>query len=310
MKESIRKENLIKIITVIFLTVLMTGISEILDDKEIIFPEIAALAVGYVCAPKRSWMVNSARMFILITSSAVIGLLISLFMPGSLYIKVLTAFIVAQLIYMYSGTSLAPLISAVVLPVLIESDSVSYIISAAGMTAAIILFHEIFVKKKILPDESYTPEPAPDKEAYLRFLARTAFAAAFLIIALKSGWRFMAAPPLLVAFTELSEHWSPSSSLKPYRVILLLTGCALAGSACRYIFTMRLGLPLTFAALLAAAIMLAIIYLTGLFMPPAGAITILAMLIPEGAVILYPLEALIGVSAFMAVSVLISQKLK
>lgn len=197
MKESIRKENLIKIITVIFLTVLMTGISEILDDKEIIFPEIAALAVGYVCAPKRSWMVNSARMFILITSSAVIGLLISLFMPGSLYIKVLTAFIVAQLIYMYSGTSLAPLISAVVLPVLIESDSVSYIISAAGMTAAIILFHEIFVKKKILPDESYTPEPAPDKEAYLRFLARTAFAAAFLIIALKSGWRFMAVSVLI-----------------------------------------------------------------------------------------------------------------
>lgn len=35
----------------------MVGVSELLGEKEIIFPEITALTVGAIAAPKHSWKV-------------------------------------------------------------------------------------------------------------------------------------------------------------------------------------------------------------------------------------------------------------
>ncbi|MQN01371.1 MAG: hypothetical protein DUD27_08535 [Lachnospiraceae bacterium] len=302
--------TVIRVVTVLFLIALMTAVSEAMHDREIIFPEIAALAVGYICAPKRSWAVNSQRMMLLISGCALLGLLISIFLPGSLYIKLIAAFAAAQLIYMFSGTGLAPLISAVVLPVLIESKSFTYVISAAGMTLSIIIFHEIYVKADIIPSESFAPRAKPGKYAYFRFLARTALVAVFMLIALRSGWRFMAAPPLLVAFTELSEKKGGRFPFKPVSIVILLTSCALIGSVCRLALTMTLGLPLTSAAVCAAALMLLIVYNRKMFMPPAGAITMLAMLIPENAVLLYPLQVCIGMTVYMVSSYFISKYLK
>ena len=49
----------------------------------------------------------------------------------------------------------------------------------------------------------------------------------------------------------------------------------------RFVLNMTLGLPLTVAALTATAIMLVIVYCTKIYIPPAGALTILSMIIPS-----------------------------
>ena len=54
----------------------MTFVAEILCEGEIIFPEITALAIGYMVAQKQSWKVNDSRMIALITICAVVGVLI------------------------------------------------------------------------------------------------------------------------------------------------------------------------------------------------------------------------------------------
>lgn len=286
----------------------MTAVSELLNDPEIIFPEIAALAVGYLCAPKRSWQVTSARMFLLIAGCALLGLLISLYFPGHLYGKVLFAFVIAQIVYMYSGTSLAPLISAVVLPVLIGTKEVSYLISAAVMTALIIALRQLLVRLGYRRKEPFAAVARPGRMRWNIMIIRTAVAAVLLAPAVFAGWRYIAAPPLLVAFTELSENWKPESPLKPWRVIALLTGGAVVGAGTRFLLTMTMGLPLTFSAAVAASLILAVLYRTRLFMPPAGAITILAMLIPEADVALYPLQAGLGICVYMFASVLIEMQ--
>ena len=51
---------------------------------------------------------------------------------------------------------------------------------------------------------------------------------------------------------------------------------------------MTLGLPLTVAALTATAIMLVIVYCTKMYIPPAGALTILSMIIPSESVTFVP----------------------
>ena len=50
-----KKENILPAVMMIGVIACMCAVSEILKDREIIFPEIAALALGYLCAPKRSW---------------------------------------------------------------------------------------------------------------------------------------------------------------------------------------------------------------------------------------------------------------
>ena len=44
--------------------------------------------------------------------------------------------------------------------------------------------------------------------------------------------------------------------------------------------------------------MILLLIRTGIFLPPAGALTLLAMLIPESAVLLYPVEVTAGVIVF------------
>ena len=71
---------------------------------------------------------------------------------------------------------------------------------------------------------------------------------------------------------------------------------------------MTLGLPLTVAALTATAIMLVIVYCTKMYIPPAGALTILSMIIPSERVLLYPLQILVGTAVIMLISRLLFVK--
>jgi hypothetical protein len=297
------KKFLIPLILTTVLATAMTAAAEVAGDPEIIFPEIAALAVGYLYAPKRSWQVNSTRLFILISGCAVIGLLISMYMPGPLYLKVLVSFLIAQLIYLYSGTTLAPLNSAIVLPVLIGTRSVSYLISAAVMTLSVIVCRALLEKTGIREKEKFIVQPRPDREAFLRMLLRICVTAVLAVPAIFAGLRFIIAPPLLVAFTELVDHWRPGTAKKPHRVILLLTACAAVGDLSRYLITVRLHLPMAAATAAAILIVLLILKATGLFMPPAGAMAILAMLIPEEAMARYVPAVAVGSTVFMLTAV-------
>ncbi len=299
-----RIANRVSAISAVILITLMVGISELAGNREIIFPEIAALTVGYLCAPKQKWRVSSFRMLLLISGGAVVGLLISMFLPGSLYLKLLAAFLIAQILYLYSGTSLAPLISAIVLPVLLQSESWSYVLSAAGMTLLIVLIHAVLVKAGLRPREKFQPVPRPNRAAVIRVFWRLLIVAILAVPALHTEWRFLIAPPMLVAFTELMENWTPESPMKPYWAVLLLTACAGIGAGCRYILVTMAGLPLTLAAALAGILMLIVLYETKQFLPPAGAMTVLAMLIPESAVPLYTAEVAVGASALVSVVVL------
>ena len=106
------------------------------------------------------------------------------------------------------------------------------------------------------------------------------------------------APPLLVAFTEFSNPESRARQ-NPVRTVLIITGCALCGAAFRLGLCTFLGLPLTVAGILAVAAALAIMRLAGQYIPPAGALAVLPMIIPEKALLIYPAEIFAGSAVFM-----------
>lgn len=291
MKQFIK--NIIPYISTLLLVGLMVGVAELLNEKEIIFPEITALAVGYMVAQKRSWKVNGKRMLLLITICATVGVLIVRYSRLALFPQLIIAFSFAQILFMFSGTTFAPFVSAIVLPVMMQTKSFIYPISAVVLTILVIGFHQLFLKMKIREDEEYIPVMLNSKDDIIDTALRVVCVAIVGFVAIYFNYKFIIAPPLLVAFTEFSRPRNKVRN-KPIKTVLVITGCALVGSLSRYLLTIKLELPLTVSALIATLIMLLILTYTKMYMPPVGAITILSMMIPEISVITYPLQIFVG----------------
>lgn len=291
-------------IMTIFVIAIMVGASEVLGEKEIIFPEITAIAIGLFIAPHRSWQVNKARILILISICSVLGLMISLFVPLPLWLKMSIAFIICQFIFIFSKTSFAPMISAAILPVMLGTKSIIYPVAAITLTALILLCSFLLEKLKFKENETYIPQPLPEKKDYYDLILRALVAGICIALAINFNFDFAVAPPVLVAFTEFTRR-NCKARQKPIKTVLLILLCAFVGTVCRYFCTVQLRLPLTFSAVTATIIMLAILHLFKMYLPPAGALTTLAMLIPQEKLFLYPIEILAGVSVFMGLALLI-----
>ena len=305
--QSENSKRYINYLLVCFVIGIMTAVSEILSEKEIIFPEIAALAVGALAAPKRSWQVSRTRMVILIAVCASLGVLIVRMINIEIWCQVIAAFSICQIIYLYSGTTFAPLISASALPVLLQTESWIYPISATILSALICVFQMVTEKAGLRTYESSTPVPGPDRHDIRDAVVRILCAGAAAAPALLADWRFCVAPPLLVTFTELSRQQSPARK-KPIKVILLITLCAVSGAAARLILSVETGLPLTVSAAFASVIMIILLHKIHLYLPPAGAMAILPMLIQESQLALYPLQVFLGITILTAASLILFRR--
>lgn len=291
----------ISIIISVLLVGLMVFASEFLYNHEIIFPEIAAIAIGAMISPKMAWNVSKPRIFICIVICAVLGMLIVRFLPLPIWAQMIVGYIIAQAVLIASKTGFAPMISAMVLPIMLQTTTPVYIASAVIFTVLILLCRIILEKAKILELSQYEKTSRIDKADYARLLIRTLFAALIIVAGILTGWGFIAAPPLLVAFTELSGTKCPERK-RLIAVPVIITFGALVGTGFRYLFTAILGFPLWLSAM--AAILAVMLLMCGvkMYVPPAGAIAILAMLIPEDVIVLFPIEIFAGICVLTALA--------
>ena len=285
----------------------MVGAAEILGNREIIFPEIAAIATGALLTPGLSWRTDSLHTFAAITVCAALGLGIVLWMPGAVWLQMSIAYLLASAVFLCSRTSFAPMLSAAVLPVLLQTRSPVYLAAACSLTALILLVRRILVKCGIKDAAPFTPLPRPDRQSLLQALLRWGIVSIVIFLALKLGLRFAAAPPLLVAFTEF---WKPDavSRKRPAAVIALITLCAVCGAGLRLTLCETLGLPLCIAAALTMLSVFGVMHWIGLMLPPAAAIAVLAFLIPAEQLFVFPLQILCGIAALVAASFLYHQE--
>lgn len=292
-------KNILPAALAVLTVMLMTAAAEFSGEKEILFPEIAAIAAGALIAPKFAWKTSKLRLFVLICIGSVLGLLISMFVPLALSVKLCIAFLAASLLFQFSGTTFAPVISSVVLPVMLGTNSVIYPIAAAVLTFLILMERMLTEKLGIAEKSEFSPEPMPDKNALVRLAARWLIGSIAIVLAVGTGFGFAVAPPLLVAFTEFCRKDSAVRK-KPVAITLLIAGCALVGAVCRSVFTL-LGWKMFAAAGVTMLIVCIIMKSAKLFVPPAAALSVLAFLIPEEAVITYPLQIAAGTVIFVLV---------
>lgn len=303
-------KKLLPALLTVLLVAVMVGLSEILNEKEIIFPEITALAVGTLVAPSISWKTSRVRMVILIAICSVAGLVLSVYVPFSLIVKVILGYSFCNVVYIYSGTSFAPLISATILPVLMGTESIIYPISSVIFTLLIIAFEGLLFIVRCKEKEVYVKVNKPVARTYIDVIKRIILVSIVSFIAIEFFDKFVIAPPLMVAFTEFSNIESKARK-KPLHIVITVTACAGFGAFARIIICEYLGLTLMFAAVVAVIMMIILMKFIKMYIPPAGALTILPMLISSDKLYIYPVEIFAGISIFVvAALVLFKEKTK
>jgi hypothetical protein len=120
----------------------------------------------------------------------------------------------------------------------------------------------------------------------------------------RSGVKFMAAPPILVAFTEMS-HRDHKVRQRFKELVVLSLLCI--GFAClsRYVLTDQY---LTLAALATIIVDLIIMAFMKFYFPPVAALSLLAMLVPFQYVPVYTFEALASIIIFFACALFFFRK--
>ena len=296
MKSIIR--NILPVLFTVAVVTAMAAAAEFSAEKEILFPEIAAISAGALISPEFAWNTSTKKLFVFIIAGAILGMA-TVLLPVPLLIQMPIAFLVATLLFQFSGTTFAPMISAVVLPVMLGTKTPVYIVSASVLTLLILVLRKILEKMDICSAIKYKPVEFPDKHILAQSMLRWIIGSSIIIIALISGVKFAAAP-LLVAFTEFMKRDSKAVK-SPVITTIMITGCAFIGALMRYIFIaadadayIAAGLTMLFVCILMRT--------TGRYLPPAAALSILAFLIPETSLIIYPLQIAAGTLAFMSIA--------
>ena len=301
------KSILTSAMTVLLITG-MAAAAELLGNREILFPEIAAIAAGSLLVPQPKWKTDSKHILAMIAFGAVAGILIVRLLPLPQWMQMSAAFLLASLMLAYSGTTFAPAISAIVLPVMLGTESIVYPAAAIILTILILAMRKLATHLCAVEPISFTPEPLPDRSELADVLLRWCIGSAVIFLALHTGMRFAAAPPLLVAFTEFRKPHSAAHN-RPFATGALLIGCAGCGALLR-LSALALHIPAFPAAGLTALLVVLIMHRTQLFIPPAAALAILAYLIPAEAVAVYPLQIACGTIILIALALLHIEHLK
>ncbi|WP_050638417.1 hypothetical protein [Candidatus Stoquefichus sp. SB1] len=300
-----KKQNLFPYILTFLMVCLMVGCSLLLNEPEIIFPEITALTIGAWLAPKQVWKTSSLKLVILIMIYAIIGVCLVRYLHMSLTFKVMLAFLLCNLGLIISHTTFAPLISACILPILMHTESWIYPISATIMAFMIVVIQNFLQKKGDCHPYHYEPVQFDYRHEFTLFIKRFIIISILGFLAIRLNNRLLIAPPLIVAFFELSGNHKKlrSHSLKLYTFTVFM---AFIGAYLRYYLTVQNHFSIIWVVMLSTFILLCCIYYFEIFFPPVGAITILPMIIQPDLLLVYPILIASGFALLIIAAFLIS----
>ena len=139
-------------------TIFMVFCAEYLNQLEIIFPEILALLSGAWIAENQPWKVNKVQLFLLMSISSFVGVILVKYLSIHILVKISIAFTFSYIMLRLTKTTIIPLISACILPILLNTSTWVYPISVTIMCALIVIFQYIMEVRGIRNAEKYVKE--------------------------------------------------------------------------------------------------------------------------------------------------------
>lgn len=300
-----RKMNLRILLSVAALAV-MAAAADLLGEKEVIFPEVAALAVGLWIADKRIWNVRGCQVPLLMTISAVLGVLITTYIQIPIFLQLTIAFVVSALLMTLLRIPLIPGIAAILLPVLLHTESWFYPASVCVMTTVMAvgasLMQRYGLKSPLAP---VGKSGGATWQAAKTWATRYLLLLPWLAVAAAEGWLFAIVPPLVIILIELTN---PKNMFRNRPLTLWATVAAVAviGTLCRYVLLQTLGLPYVVAVSISFFLAIMLIRRVGMMFPPIPALAVIPFILPAG-YLYFPLEAAFGGAYAVAVPLIVAR---
>lgn len=276
----------------------MIGVSEVTNEKEIIFPEVAALVIGGLILDKQPWKVSKIKMILLMTYAAIIGVLIVRVLTVPLIFKVAFGFVSTAFMLILTRCNFLPMLSACILPIIMATTSIIYPISVCVMTVVMICVQVIFGITNVREKEIYYEYSMNLKLELKRFTYILIVILALLLIGAFSDNIYLIAPPLIVTFVELTYEDSKARKI-PLKIFTVIALSAWAGVLISLIVTIKMGQPLIVSGLLIISAAIFIFTKSRVWFPPAGAIALLPLIIDSNKLFLYALDVMIGVAIYI-----------
>lgn len=290
----------------------MVGIAELTGEREIIFPEVAALVLGSWVLEKQPWKVSKVGLVVLMTLCSIVGVLIVRYVNLGLTIEVLIGLVFTGFILKISKTTLVPVISACILPIVLRTETWIYPISVFILTILIILvkyFMECYgvsetVTKEIKEEiNNIERKTSFRKKEFLRLLKIFIIVGILTYFSVKFNITLLIAPPLIVAFIELTnEHCKFRQRSKS--LLLLFIVVAILGFIFRIGFNEYLGLPLWLCIIFLLISLFICLEIFNMYFPPVAAIAVLPMLLTSKQVMFYPFQIAIGCFIFITIAMI------
>lgn len=293
----------------IMLVIAMCIISEYTGEKEIIFPEISALAIGTWVMEKPAWDNNDLFFWISPTIAALTGLIITRFFPYVPLLMIMGAFVLVVIQLKIMGSEVTPSLSAAILPILTHTQSWYYPLSVCVLTGIIVCGKKLIdnsYKEKGTSNEflknikerekvNFTQEELIN---WIKLLISIILVSGF---ALYFHWNYIIAPPLIVTFVELAK---PNGKLhfKTALVFISLVLAAFLGVLWLYIVYYLLHLSVWISAGLCMVCIFFVFYFLRFTLPPAAAIALLPIILSPKDLCMYPWQVLIGSFIFLLIN--------
>ena len=283
------------------LIVAMVFAAEYCQEKEFIFPEILALAIGFWVTPRPFWHTSRLNIFLTPTLAAVCGVVLMRYSHLPLAAMIVAAYIAVALLLVAVHSRLAPAISAAILPLLIGTTSWNYPLAVGVLTGIVALgsfaTHRLSTEKPA--------EASFSRRDELIFWGKILpVIIVYAIMITSCDVRFMMAPPLIVMFSEAVRPDNPLAR-QPLKPFLLVALAAICGVVALLFLKGMLLWPGWVCAALVSCIVFAAYELTGMPLPPAAALGLLPLLVPPERLAGYAWQVPAGAALFLAIACLI-----
>jgi hypothetical protein len=301
MSKEMNKPKLIRYLFGLIMIGLMVGVSEGLSEKEIIFPEIAALVLGLWIIDKRVWTISRPMIVLLMTVSALFGVFLVRYSPLPILANIAISFTFTSLCLFVTRTTLIPIISASMLPVLLGTHSWVYPLSVFSMSLILVCVQWAFEKKGLRKVINVNSNKSPNRHSlwhWLKLLMGLMFIA---VIPVYTDKMYIIVPPLVVTFVEFSSS-SAGFRNRPVQIFFVLVVSAILGAFFQYALHNVLGLSEVNTVLFLFVCLFLFFEVVGKPFAPAGAIALIPMIIPQENVLLYPLQVAGGAALFLFVA--------
>lgn len=300
-------------LAVIFLVIFMYVIAQLINDKEIIFPEIAALGVGAWFIKNSPWGKKPLYLWLSPTLAAITGVGMLHFLSVSKEILIAVTFLVVLLELLLMRSAVLPSISAAILPIVVNANSLYYILSVCVLSGMIAagrgMLNYLQLRDNLASQEVAAVKEVPQTEwrkTAIYWLKRFIGVMIVATFAARSNWIYIIAPPLIVTFIEFANT-AGKVYRQPVRLFGLMLSAAFSGTLWVELIHLQFYWPLWIAALCSVIFIFFLFNKFNITFPPAAAIALLPTIIPVEMLWFYPFEVAAGVAIFIVFGKIINR---